>query len=163
MLGEALALVRKRALDPAAVLDILTSTMFGSRIHKLYGAKIVTQRFVPPGFALPLALKDVRLVLAEADAPRRRRVERDPDALGQCRARPHDHWSGPRLYGIRLVGSGSGRSRSRGNRRPGGRRVRLEAASAAARLPVGEMTVTASINVERAAIGAEVLGTRVSL
>jgi 3-hydroxyisobutyrate dehydrogenase-like beta-hydroxyacid dehydrogenase len=68
MLGEALALVRKRSLDPAAVLDILTSTMFGSRIHKLYGAKIVEQRFVPSGFVLPLALKDVRLALAEAEA-----------------------------------------------------------------------------------------------
>ena len=39
MLGEALALVRKRGLEPAAVLDILTSTMFGSRVHKIYGAK----------------------------------------------------------------------------------------------------------------------------
>lgn len=68
MLGEALALVRKRSLDPAAVLDILTSTMFGSRIHKLYGAKIVEQRFVPAGLVLPLALKDVRLALAEAEA-----------------------------------------------------------------------------------------------
>lgn len=68
MLGEAFALVRKRSLDPAAVLDILTSTMFGSRIHKLYGAKIVAQRFVPSGFVLPLALKDVRLALAEAEA-----------------------------------------------------------------------------------------------
>jgi 3-hydroxyisobutyrate dehydrogenase-like beta-hydroxyacid dehydrogenase len=68
MLGEAFALVRKRSLDPAAVLDILTSTMFGSRIHKIYGAKIVAQRFVPSGFVLPLALKDVRLALAEAEA-----------------------------------------------------------------------------------------------
>ena len=67
-LGEALALVRKRNLDPAAVLDILTSTMFGSRIHKLYGAKIVAQHFMPSGFVLPLALKDVRLALAEAEA-----------------------------------------------------------------------------------------------
>jgi 3-hydroxyisobutyrate dehydrogenase-like beta-hydroxyacid dehydrogenase len=68
MLGEALALVRKRSLDPAAVLEILTSTMFGSRIHKIYGAKIVEQRFGSPGFVLPLALKDVRLALAEAEA-----------------------------------------------------------------------------------------------
>lgn len=67
MLGEALALVRKRSLDPAAVLSILTSTMFGSRIHKIYGAKIVAQRFAPSGFVLPLALKDVRLALAEAE------------------------------------------------------------------------------------------------
>jgi 3-hydroxyisobutyrate dehydrogenase-like beta-hydroxyacid dehydrogenase len=68
MLGEALALVRKRSLDPAAILDILTSTMFGSKIHKLYGAKMVEQRFVPAGLVLPLALKDVRLALAEAEA-----------------------------------------------------------------------------------------------
>jgi 3-hydroxyisobutyrate dehydrogenase-like beta-hydroxyacid dehydrogenase len=68
MLGEALALVRKRNLDPAAVLSILTSTMFGSRIHKIYGAKIVAQRFAPSGFVLPLALKDVRLALTEAEA-----------------------------------------------------------------------------------------------
>lgn len=67
MLGEALALVRKRSLDAAAVLDILTSTMFGSRAHRIYGAKIVAQRF-KSGFALPLALKDVRLALAEAEA-----------------------------------------------------------------------------------------------
>jgi 3-hydroxyisobutyrate dehydrogenase-like beta-hydroxyacid dehydrogenase len=67
MLGEALALVRKRNLDSGAVLDILTSTMFGSRVHKLYGAKMVAQRFAA-GFMLPLALKDVRLALAEADA-----------------------------------------------------------------------------------------------
>ena len=68
MVGEAFALVRKRSLDPAAVLEILTSTMFDSRIHKLYGAKIVEQRFVPAGLVLPLALKDVRLALAEAEA-----------------------------------------------------------------------------------------------
>jgi 3-hydroxyisobutyrate dehydrogenase-like beta-hydroxyacid dehydrogenase len=67
-LGEALALVRKRSLDPAAVLDVLTSTMFGGRIHKLYGAKIAAHRYAPGGFVLPLALKDVRLALAEADA-----------------------------------------------------------------------------------------------
>ena len=67
MLGEALALVRKRDLDPAAVLSILTSTMFGSRVHKIYGAKIVAQRFTPSGFVLPLALKDIRLALAEAE------------------------------------------------------------------------------------------------
>ncbi len=41
--------------------------MFGSRVHKVYGAKMVTQHYVPPGFVLPLALKDVRLALAEAE------------------------------------------------------------------------------------------------
>jgi 3-hydroxyisobutyrate dehydrogenase-like beta-hydroxyacid dehydrogenase len=67
-LGEVLSLVRKRGLDPEMFLDILTSTMFGSRVHKIYGAKIAAQRYAASGFIFPLALKDVRLALAEAEA-----------------------------------------------------------------------------------------------
>jgi 3-hydroxyisobutyrate dehydrogenase-like beta-hydroxyacid dehydrogenase len=67
-MGEVLALARKRGLDPETLLDILTSTLFGSRVHKVYGAKMVAQSFSPSGFAFPLALKDVRLTLAEAEA-----------------------------------------------------------------------------------------------
>jgi 3-hydroxyisobutyrate dehydrogenase-like beta-hydroxyacid dehydrogenase len=66
MLGEVVAAIRKRGLDPAPFLDILTNTMFGGRAHKIYGAKILAERYAP-GFRLPLALKDVRLALAEAD------------------------------------------------------------------------------------------------
>ncbi|HEY4406189.1 MAG TPA: NAD(P)-dependent oxidoreductase [Xanthobacteraceae bacterium] len=65
MLGETLALARKRGLDPKSFIDILTSTMFGGRAHRIYGDKIVGQRYAP-GFVMPLALKDVRLALAEA-------------------------------------------------------------------------------------------------
>jgi 3-hydroxyisobutyrate dehydrogenase-like beta-hydroxyacid dehydrogenase len=67
MLGEIVAVFRKRGIDPALFLDILTSTMFGGRAHKIYGAKIVAERYAA-GFRLPLALKDVRLALAEADS-----------------------------------------------------------------------------------------------
>jgi len=67
MLAEIVAVVRKRGLDPKTFVDILTSTMFGGRVHKIYGDKIVEQDYVP-GFTLPLALKDVRLALAEAEA-----------------------------------------------------------------------------------------------
>jgi len=67
-MGEVFALARKRGLDPETLLDILTSTMFGSRVHKIYGAKMVAQNFAPSGFVFPLALKDVRLALAEASA-----------------------------------------------------------------------------------------------
>ncbi|TMJ46414.1 MAG: NAD(P)-dependent oxidoreductase [Alphaproteobacteria bacterium] len=49
------------------VVEILTETMYGSRVHKIYGGKIVAQHY-EPGFVLPLALKDVRLALAEAEA-----------------------------------------------------------------------------------------------
>jgi 3-hydroxyisobutyrate dehydrogenase-like beta-hydroxyacid dehydrogenase len=66
VLGEAVALVRKRGYEPKAFIDILTSTMFGGRVHRVYGDKIVAQRYAP-GFVMPLALKDVRLALAEAE------------------------------------------------------------------------------------------------
>jgi 3-hydroxyisobutyrate dehydrogenase-like beta-hydroxyacid dehydrogenase len=66
MLGEVVAVVRKRGLDPQPFIDIMTSTMFGGRVHKIYGDKIAKQIYVP-GFVLPLVLKDVRLALAEAE------------------------------------------------------------------------------------------------
>jgi 3-hydroxyisobutyrate dehydrogenase-like beta-hydroxyacid dehydrogenase len=66
MLGESVALLRKRGLDPKSFIDILTGTMFGGRAHRIYGDRIVGQRYTP-GFVMPLALKDVRLALAEAE------------------------------------------------------------------------------------------------
>jgi 3-hydroxyisobutyrate dehydrogenase-like beta-hydroxyacid dehydrogenase len=66
MLGEVVAVVRKRGLDPQPFIDIMTSTMFGGRAHKIYGDKIARQSYAP-GFVLPLVLKDVRLALAEAE------------------------------------------------------------------------------------------------
>jgi 3-hydroxyisobutyrate dehydrogenase-like beta-hydroxyacid dehydrogenase len=66
MLGEVVAVIRKRGLDPQPFIDIMTSTMFGGRAHKNYGEKIVKQTYAP-GFILPLVLKDVRLALAEAE------------------------------------------------------------------------------------------------
>jgi len=66
MLGEVVAVVRKRGLDPQPFIDIMTSTMFGGRAHKIYGDKIARQTYAP-GFVLPLVLKDVRLALAEAE------------------------------------------------------------------------------------------------
>jgi 3-hydroxyisobutyrate dehydrogenase-like beta-hydroxyacid dehydrogenase len=67
MLGEVVAVVRKRGLDPKPFIDILTSTMFGGRVHRIYGDKIVKQSYAP-GLVMPLALKDVRLALAEAES-----------------------------------------------------------------------------------------------
>jgi 3-hydroxyisobutyrate dehydrogenase-like beta-hydroxyacid dehydrogenase len=66
MLGEAIAVVRKRGLDPQPFVDIMTNTMFGGRAHRIYGDKIVRQAYAA-GFVLPLVLKDVRLALAEAE------------------------------------------------------------------------------------------------
>jgi len=66
VLGETVAVLRKRGLDPKRFIDILTSTMFAGRVHQIYGNKIVEQSYAP-GFVMPLALKDVRLALAEAE------------------------------------------------------------------------------------------------
>ena len=65
MLGEVVAVARKRGLDPKPFIDVMTSMMFGGR-HKIYGDKIVRQSYAP-GFVMPLVLKDVRLALAEAE------------------------------------------------------------------------------------------------
>jgi len=66
MLGEVVAVVRKRGLNPQSFIDVMTSTMFGGRAHKIYGDKIASQTYAP-GFVLPLVLKDVLLALAEAE------------------------------------------------------------------------------------------------
>jgi 3-hydroxyisobutyrate dehydrogenase-like beta-hydroxyacid dehydrogenase len=66
MLGEVVAVVRKRGLDPQPFIELMTSTMFGGRAHKIYGDKIAKQDYAA-GFVLPLVLKDVRLALAEAE------------------------------------------------------------------------------------------------
>jgi 3-hydroxyisobutyrate dehydrogenase-like beta-hydroxyacid dehydrogenase len=36
-------------------------------VNKTYGGKIVDERYSPPGMAVPLAINDLRLALAEAE------------------------------------------------------------------------------------------------
>jgi 3-hydroxyisobutyrate dehydrogenase-like beta-hydroxyacid dehydrogenase len=66
-MGEVLALLRKGGIDERLGFDVLTNSLFDSRVHKNYGAKIVEARYSPPGMAVPLAAKDLRLALAEAE------------------------------------------------------------------------------------------------
>ena len=63
-LSEALAFARKSGVDPAVLLDFLTSTLFNAPVYKTYGGLIVEGKYDKVGFALPLGLKDMRLVLA---------------------------------------------------------------------------------------------------
>jgi 3-hydroxyisobutyrate dehydrogenase-like beta-hydroxyacid dehydrogenase len=67
-LGEAFAFARKSGLDAAKVLDFFTSTLFDAPVYKTYGGLIVAGKHDQVGFALPLGLKDVRLVLQAAEA-----------------------------------------------------------------------------------------------
>jgi 3-hydroxyisobutyrate dehydrogenase-like beta-hydroxyacid dehydrogenase len=66
-MGEVLALLRKGGVDGHLAYDVLTNSLFDSRVHKTYGGKIVEGRYSPPGMAVPLATKDLRLALAEAE------------------------------------------------------------------------------------------------
>jgi 3-hydroxyisobutyrate dehydrogenase-like beta-hydroxyacid dehydrogenase len=69
-LSEALAFARKSGVDATALLDFLTSTLFNAPVYKTYGRLIVEGKHDEVGFALPLGLKDVRLVLEAATAKR---------------------------------------------------------------------------------------------
>jgi 3-hydroxyisobutyrate dehydrogenase-like beta-hydroxyacid dehydrogenase len=66
-LAESVALVRKAGLDASQFLDILTNSIFDTPVYKNYGGLIVSEKFDPPGFKLPLGFKDNRLVLAAAE------------------------------------------------------------------------------------------------
>jgi 3-hydroxyisobutyrate dehydrogenase-like beta-hydroxyacid dehydrogenase len=65
-LGEVAAVIRKRGLDPKPFMNLMTSTFYGGRAHRIYGDKIARQSY-EAGFVMPLALKDVRLALTEAE------------------------------------------------------------------------------------------------
>ncbi len=67
-LAESLTFARKSGVDPGVLLDFLTTTMFTAPVYKSYGELIVQGKHEPAGFALPLGLKDVRLVLQAAES-----------------------------------------------------------------------------------------------
>jgi 3-hydroxyisobutyrate dehydrogenase-like beta-hydroxyacid dehydrogenase len=96
-LSEALAFARKSGVDAAALLDFLTSTLFNAPVYKTYGGLIVEGKHDQVGFALPLGLKDVRLVLQAADARAVpmpiASVLRDRFLTALARGHEHSDWS----------------------------------------------------------------------
>jgi 3-hydroxyisobutyrate dehydrogenase-like beta-hydroxyacid dehydrogenase len=67
-MGQAVTLVEANGIRAAALLDVLTNTIFAAPVYKNYGALIAERRYEPPGFRLTLGLKDVRLALAAGEA-----------------------------------------------------------------------------------------------
>jgi len=66
-MGEAFAFLSKAGVPPEKAQEILTGSLFDGRVHKAYSGKIVEHRYTTPGMTVPLAAKDLRLLLAEAE------------------------------------------------------------------------------------------------
>lgn len=69
-LAESLTLAAKNGVERAALLEVLTETLFGGLVHRNYGKMLVDESYRPAGFAAPLGLKDMRLVNGVAEASR---------------------------------------------------------------------------------------------
>jgi 3-hydroxyisobutyrate dehydrogenase-like beta-hydroxyacid dehydrogenase len=66
-LGEVFAVSRKAGLDPQKPFDVFSNSLFNAPAYKTYGPQIIEGKFSPPGFKLPLGLKDIRLMQEAAD------------------------------------------------------------------------------------------------
>lgn len=67
-LAEALALAQKNGVDRTALAGFFGQTIFSCPIYKTYGPILAERRFDPPGFALELGMKDIRLARDTAEA-----------------------------------------------------------------------------------------------
>jgi 3-hydroxyisobutyrate dehydrogenase-like beta-hydroxyacid dehydrogenase len=61
-MAEAFALTGKGGIPAETLYNVMTETLFSSPVYKTYGKILVDQAFSPPGFKLPLGMKDNRLV-----------------------------------------------------------------------------------------------------
>jgi 3-hydroxyisobutyrate dehydrogenase-like beta-hydroxyacid dehydrogenase len=66
-LAESFALIRKSGFDPAKFLEVMTGSLFAAPVYRNYGAMLLAEKFDPPGFKMPLGLKDNRLVSVAAE------------------------------------------------------------------------------------------------
>lgn len=67
MLAEAFTLAEKNGLPSQPVYEMLTTTLFAAPVFQNYGRIILNKKFEPASFRLALGLKDVNLVLQNAN------------------------------------------------------------------------------------------------
>jgi 3-hydroxyisobutyrate dehydrogenase-like beta-hydroxyacid dehydrogenase len=56
-----MTLAAKNGVDKAALLEVLTNTLFDAPVYHTYGDILLHERFAPAAFAAPLGLKDLNL------------------------------------------------------------------------------------------------------
>lgn len=69
-LAEAFAFGEKNGLDRQALASFFGQTIFACPIYQNYGRILAERAYEPPGFALPLGMKDIRLVRDVAEESR---------------------------------------------------------------------------------------------
>lgn len=69
-MAEAMTLAEKNGVSRAALLEVLTGTLFAAPVYQTYGDILLADRFRPAGFAAPLGLKDMNLADAAATTAR---------------------------------------------------------------------------------------------
>ena len=60
-MAEAFTMAEKNGIDPQAVHEMFSTTLFDCPIYRNYGRMVVQREYVPAGFYLPLGLKDLQL------------------------------------------------------------------------------------------------------
>ncbi len=66
-MAEGLTLAEKNGVERTKVIEMLSKTIFASRIYQNYGGAIARKSYTPVGFEMKLGLKDVNLVLQTAE------------------------------------------------------------------------------------------------
>ncbi len=96
-MSEAFTLGEKNGIDPNRLVDLFGRTLFACPIYQNYGKTIADRSFTPAGFALPLGLKDMSLVLASATSSKTpmplANLVRDRLLSGIARGREDLDWS----------------------------------------------------------------------
>ncbi|HEY4635590.1 MAG TPA: NAD(P)-dependent oxidoreductase [Alphaproteobacteria bacterium] len=67
-LAEAITVNAKAGVAPEKLYEVLTESLFNAPVYRTYGKIILEGNYDPPGFKLPLGLKDNRLLMQAAEA-----------------------------------------------------------------------------------------------
>jgi 3-hydroxyisobutyrate dehydrogenase-like beta-hydroxyacid dehydrogenase len=65
-MGEAFALLKKGGVDANQFHDVMSNSLFASRVYQGYGGLILSENFEPAGFEMKLGLKDAELARSAA-------------------------------------------------------------------------------------------------
>lgn len=66
-IGESTVLAQKSGVDVQQMWSMFTQTLFNAPIYHIYSAIIANNKYEPAAFTMPLGLKDIKLVLQQAE------------------------------------------------------------------------------------------------